>query len=184
MNKFLAKFALLATMCIPLEAQTPAHCMCEVVNKFTLEISPGNCNLPGQGSVPCFTVVLGTIPNSTPPESGVCSHVIEEVTICGPLTNCSFRTVRVVITPTACSSACLGATCRILQLDGNPTGMSVCEGASNFNVDVGPPPNMASACGTNDKERALTVHAANGALIMKAVFTFGCHQCASLLGDG
>lgn len=43
---------------------------------------------------------------------------------------------------------------------------------------------MPSVCGTEDKERTVTVHAKNGALIMKAVFTFGCHQCASLLSDG
>lgn len=167
--------------CTPLTSQ----CVCEVVNSFQVVQAAGGCSIPGQqGTVACVTAVLGSIPGAANPASGTCSLYRGERYVCGPETTaCTYRTIRVVMTPVSCASGCFGQQCATVKLDGTAAG-TVCSGGPEQVFDVPPPSNMGSECGTPDQDRWLNVYAKDGSIVLQVRLRFGCHQCPAITNDG
>lgn len=163
------------------------QCTCEVVNQAVVTQESGQCTIPGQGAVACVSAVLGTIPGSVNPSHGSCEKQVGETWICGPgTTACTYQPIRMVVTPTACAGTCFGQPCSEAKLDGasfNPAEY-VCAGDPSVDIDVGPPPNLSTVCGTPDTDRYVKLFNTKGACIFAMRYRFGCHQCSAIAGDG
>jgi hypothetical protein len=161
-------------------------CDCEVVNSGQALPGSGTCNWPGQGTIPCFTVALGSVPGAIPPESGRCHKVTLESAIC-PIENlreCTYSPVRLVVTLAPCAQDCMGATSLEVLLDNQSFDPKIIMSpGGTFPVDVDAA-NVSSLCGTIEHTKRVTMTTPKGRTALELRFNFGCLQCTAIAGDG
>lgn len=161
-------------------------CDCEVVNSGQVLPGSGTCHWPGQGTIPCFTVALGSVPGAIPPESGKCHKVTLEGTIC-PIENqrnCVYSPVRLVVTVAPCAQSCMGAPSLEVLLDNQSFSPKiVMSPGGTYNVDVGAT-GVSPLCGTFENIKSVTMTTPRGRTALELRFMFGCLQCTAIAGDG
>lgn len=179
---------LVCTLLVSILCSLPAagqQCSCQVVNRADVTQASGSCSLPGQGTVPCFTAQVGSIPGNAIPQSGTCAKNNGETWLCGPETkNCEYTSIRMVVVPTPCARTCIGAASTTPKLEATSMpAFTVHSGGPAVNVDV-LPGNISAECGTPDTSRYVRYYNTKGAVILELRFTWGCHHCPAVASDG
>jgi hypothetical protein len=162
-------------------------CVCAVVNKATVTTASGSCPEPGQGSIKCFVMTLGSFPGAGPATPGSCIKQNEEGGwVCGPTADsCTFHGVRMFVTAAPCSASC-GAYHGMIPKFSDPffeaggtTTLSI--GGIGI-VDV--KPSADKSCGSPKKDVSVEFKSAVGAVVFELRVRFSCLQCKELATDG
>lgn len=157
-------------------------CDCEVLNTTRVTVAPGTCTLPGGGSVPCFTASQPTFPNGNP-RPGVCKDVGD----CHGGGSCSYVTMAVTVTISACASTgCLtGNPVPYKWVDGTRGGAYgnvPAPGTQLVNTQLlqtAGPGGFGIECGTEEQQLHLRYLKPNGLTAFEVTYSYGCGSCAA-----
>jgi len=160
-------------------ARGQGPCNCEVVNRGEPVQGGASCNWPGQGSLPCFTVAFSSV-SGVPPEPGKC-QLLE---ICEQPRDCTYQTVKAIVTVAPCAAICMGSPSLEALKDGVQFQDRIIMspgGTYEVPVDAG---NVTTFCGTKEQAKTVRLTSPKGRIVLEIRFIFGCLQCTAIAGDG
>lgn len=153
-------------------------CKCAVVNKVATGTASGTCDIPGQGSVPCFSASTATYPQGGQPQDGVCVNP----PVCSGNGQCAYKDMQVTITIASCAGGC-GVGDPVPWKQKRPGGVGDTNGTQSLNSSTPYTVNAAglsNTCGTPEQSVYLEFYKKNGLVAFSLTFSYGCGSCPSM----